>query len=159
MCLGNILASSGQDQRATQTLVKCVEVDPQFWTGWTCLARNHAVAGRLAETREAAQRAIDLSPNIFTKGLLAGALRAAGETTQSEALLAELPSQSNAGYSSISGYYLVIGDIDQAIECLIDDIQNFPLVAELAIFPCETRLRQSPAWPRLLRKLNLPETR
>jgi tetratricopeptide (TPR) repeat protein len=155
--LTNVLSSLGQYEEALATIQKAVEIDPQFWWGWMNLGLLHGILGQHPESLRCAEKAYggaDWSP--YSIGLLAGTLMNAGRTEESEALLAKLRADSDGAAIGLTCFHLVRGEIDSAVEWLGRACdQRFFAVITIIVRPYEPLLRESAAWPLLLRKMNL----
>jgi tetratricopeptide (TPR) repeat protein len=116
LCLGETLECLGLEAEAGTAWKRCVELDPEFWLGWTYFAMHHSVYGRHAEARKCAEEAFALAPLApCVIGTLAGILESAGESAQARELLSRSMTE-DAGTPLIHAcYHLASGNIDQAV--------------------------------------------
>ena len=159
MALGSVLDALGRKEEARAAFTRMLELDPQFWWGWRQIGMHHAIHGNHAEARECAHKAFAISPSEAGNiGLIAGVLRNAGESARADALLAQVPADAYGAPLARTFFHLVCGEIDAALDWagkVVD--QRNPTFFQSTIRPFQHVLRQSPAWPALLRKLNLTE--
>jgi tetratricopeptide (TPR) repeat protein len=153
-----VLQALGRDDEAVTANSKAVELDPQFWLGWMRLGLLHATHGRHAEARDCAEKAAAAAPwSPYSIGLLAGTLTTE-EAARAETLLAKLRGDANGAPLGLTCFHLTRGEIDSAVEWAGKAVeQRFPAIIVLLILPFEPLFRQSPGWPALLKKMNLPE--
>ena len=156
-CLGNVLEGLGLEADARTAFDRTVDLDPQFWLAWWSLAIHHVLFGALGDAVTCAERSFAIFPNPLNIGVLAGLLRKAGDTTRSTALLGRIPPDAEGYSMGLTSFHLASGDIDDAAgwagEALDD---GYPMMTNMFIRPFERWLRQSPGWPGLMRRLNLP---
>jgi len=149
------LAALELDEQALAAMRKSVELDPRFWLGCAFLGFLLADSGQYHEAREYADRAAAEAPwSPYSAGILAGALMRTGEKEKAEEWLARLRTDSN-GAIGLTYFHLILGEIDSAAEWADKAIEQrfFGIVVTVAIFA--PRLRRSPRWPALLKKVNL----
>jgi len=151
------LAGSGRDDEALRESRKAVELDPQFWLGWTFQSLLHAVHGRHAESLTCAEKGIAgaaWAPQAI--GAMAAALANMDRTVDAEPLLATLQSDTAVGPLGLVCYSVARGDVDSAVEWAEKAAdQRIASLVTLLIRAFEPRLNKSPGWPALLKKLNL----
>ena len=83
------LSALGRDDEALSELRKAVELDPQFWLGWTYQSLLHAMHGRHPESLTCAEKGVAGAPWApQSTGALAGALANNGRRRDAEPLLA-----------------------------------------------------------------------
>jgi serine/threonine protein kinase len=154
--LATVLTSVGLDAEALTTSQKAVELDPKFWWGWRVRTLLHSRLGHHTEARECAEKAFNLAPwSPYTIGPIAGAMMNAGETKESEALLATLGG-SHKEATAMACFHFVRGEIDSAVEWAGKAVdQRTTAFISIIIRSLEPVLRQSPGWPGLLKKMNL----
>jgi len=152
-----VLQSLGLDDEALDASRKVVEIDPQFWIGWTQLGLRYSIHGRHAEALDCAEKGYATAPgSAYGAGVMAAAFANAGQTEKAAPLVDRLRGDSYAGPLGLSVYYLARGEVDRAAECLGKAVdQRYPFIIPMVFRPFEPRLRQSAAWPALLRKVNL----
>jgi eukaryotic-like serine/threonine-protein kinase len=152
-----VLQGLGLDDEALDASRKVVEIDPQFWIGWTQLGLRYAIQGRHAEALQCAEKGYATAPwSAHAAGVMAGALANAGHAEEVERLVDRLRSDTYAGPLGLSVCYLARGEVDRAAHWLGKAVdQRYPFIIPLVFRPFEPRLRQSPAWPALLKKVNL----
>jgi serine/threonine protein kinase len=155
-----VMLALGRDEEALALLRKSVEIDPQFWLGWTFQGLILGTRSRRQEARECAEKAASMAPwSPHNKGLLA-ALLDEMEASRSQALLADLQENLATGPVGLVAYHLARRDVDSAVEWLGKAVeQRVPNLLSNVIRPYEEMLRKSAGWPGLLKKLNLPDAR
>ena len=158
-CLAVVLDGLGLEEQARAAYRKVVELDPQFWWGWSHLGLHLAIHGRHAEARECAEKAFAIFPSSpINIGLLAGVLRNAGERARREALLAQFPAGSDVAPVALAYFHLACGEIDAALEWAGKGIdQRSVFLIAFLVRPNENLFRKSPGWPALLKKMNLED--
>jgi tetratricopeptide (TPR) repeat protein len=158
--IANVCAGCGLHAEALAAYERAVELDPQFWVGLWTLGLHYAVSGRHAEAQAAAEKAFAIYPHPYNIGLLAGVFRNSGDTARVESLLQQTPDGSPGRSLGLASFHLAVGDVDQAVEWVGRALaEGYPMSANMVIWPFESHLRQSPGWPGLMKKMNLPETR
>ena len=155
-CLAQVLSAMRLDIEAVAAFRKAVALDPGYWWGAVSLGIFHAKLGQYTEAREYADRGYAAAPWCpYSIGLLAGLMRNAGETKQAEELLSRLRSDFREPVG-LAVCHLVCGEIDKAVEWFGTAVdQRFAVVISTVIRPFEPLLRQSSAWPGLLKKMKL----
>ena len=157
-CYANILAGAGLEEEAQAALEKTVELDPQFWPGFWSLGLRHAVSGRVAESRTWAEKACAIFPHAYNTGLLAGVLTNCGETERAESLLQQVSPDVQGGAMALACFHLVVGNVEESMEFAVKSLdEGYPMTMNMLIAPFEKWLRQSRAWRRFRKNLNLPE--
>ena len=151
------LAALGREDEALDATRRAVELDSQFWIGWMLQSLLHSVQGRHAESLHCAEKAIAAAPWApIANGAMAAALANTGRPADAEPMLDGLRSNASTGPLGMAYYSLARGDIDGAVEwagAAAD--QRVASLVTIVIRPFEPRLRTSPGWPALLKKLNL----
>jgi len=152
-----VLQGLGLNDEALALDRMAVELDPQFWLGWMQLGLGYAVCGRHAEALPCAETAYAAAPwSPYTIGVMAGACANAGRTEEAEPLLARLHADSYGGPLGLCLYSLCRGEIDQAAEWAVKTAdQRFTGVITLVFRAHGPLLRNSAAWPALMKTLNL----
>ena len=152
-----VLQGLGHDDEALSEMRKSVELDPQFWLGWTSLSVLHAVHGQHAESFRCAEKAIaGAAWSPLAIGVMAAALANMDRTADAEPLLTTLRNDPSAGSMGLACYYIARGDIDRFVEWS-DKAAELRVVSlvTLLIRPFEARLGHAAGWPALRKKLNL----
>ena len=151
------LAALGREDEALDAIRRAVELDSQFWIGWMLQSLLHSVQGRHAESLHCAEKAIAAAPWApIANGAIAAALANTGRPADAEPMLDGLRSNASTGPLGMAYYSLARGDMDGAVEwagAAAD--QRVASLVTILIRPFEPRLRTSPGWPALLKKLNL----
>ena len=153
----DILLGLGRMEEAGTVFRKSVELDPHFWLGWQRLGLVCAHQGRHDEAADCARRAFAAAPwSPYCIGTLAGVLANTGDPEAAEPLLATLRDDSYGGPVGLTVERLARGDIDGAAQWARRAVdQRFPAFIGIVLRPFEPVLRQSPAWPGVLKALNL----
>jgi serine/threonine-protein kinase len=151
------LAGSGRDDEALRESRKAVELDPQFWLGWTFQSLLHAFHGQHAESLTCAEKGIAGAAWASQAiGAMAAALANMDRTVDAEPLLATLQSDTSVGPLGLVCYSVARGDVDSAVEWAEKAAdQRIASLVTLLIRAFEPRLNKSAGWPALLKKLNL----
>jgi hypothetical protein len=134
-----------------------VELDPQFWIGWMFQGLLHGVHGRHAESLQCAEKSVAIAPWApGANGALAAALANMDRAHDAEPILNALRGNASVGPLGMAYYSLAKGDFERAVEWAGEaaDQRNASVVTIL-VRPFEPRLRISPGWPALLKKINL----
>ncbi len=155
--LAIVLQALGRQEEALATHRRTLELDPNFSPVLEALSTYYAVNGRIVEARECAEKAFSIAPLLRSRGLLAGVLCRAGETSRSQSLLESIPTGARGAMARFL-YHLACGEFDAAVEqaaAMFDDRQP---TASFQVRSNSHLLSRSSQWPALLRKLNLPET-
>lgn len=157
LTVAQVLQGLGLDAEALDACRKAVDVDPQFWLGWMLLGLLHAIHHRHAEALQCAEKASAGAPWApYNIGLMAGALANTGQAEQAEALLVTLRGDSYGGPVGLACYCLARGETEGAIEWLGKAAdQRFTCFIPVLMRTFELLLRQSAAWPAVLKKVNL----
>ena len=157
--MGLVLESLEEAEQAMVVYQQACNASPQFWWGWCSLGMLHALAGRDDEARKCADRAAGTGlASPYVLALLAGTLMNDGEAARAEEFLATLRAHPYGANSGRTYFHLVRREFDVAVECAQHAVdERLPSFLSLVLRPHERALRQSPAWPALLRELNLTE--
>jgi hypothetical protein len=87
---------------------------------------------------------------------MAAALANTHREHEAEAYLEQLRSDAYRGPAGLVPYFVLRGDINQGIEWASKAVdQRYTIVLVTLLRPFEPLLRESPAWPALLKKMNL----
>jgi TolB-like protein/Flp pilus assembly protein TadD len=122
-------------EQARRTLL----IDPNFWYAHYINGLAYDLKGMHVEAVRAFQKAVELNPDVITKGRLATALAHAGDRAQAQRLLHELNAE--AAHRYIQGYYvataqLALGERDAALASLERDARDRGIFMQwLAINP------------------------
>ena len=151
------LQACGFEDEAVAAVQRGLELDSTFWFGWARLGLLQAARGQHADALACAGKAFAIAPwSPYAMGLMAGALANAGQIDKAEPLLDSMNGQSSGGEIASFVYYLSRGEIDRALEAgLQATSQRFPAFIPVWCRAFEPRLRQSPAWPDVLKAMNL----
>ncbi len=151
------LEACGAEDAAIGAARQAVQLDPHFWLGWVRLGTLYAIRGEHGEARACCERveaATVKAPYVI--GFIAAALANSGEREQADAAVASLRGLSYGGSVGLFSYYLALGEIDRAVESACAAVEHrFPAFIPVWLRSAEPRLRQSTAWPRLLKTINL----
>jgi serine/threonine protein kinase/tetratricopeptide (TPR) repeat protein len=152
-----VLQGLALDDEALDSCRKSVEIDPQFWLGWIQLGLRYALHGRHAEALQCAEKGYAIAPwSAYGAGVSAGALANAGKAEKAAPLLDRLRGDLYAGPIGLAVYHLARGEVDQTAEWSGKAVeQRYPGIVSMVLRTFEPRLRQSAAWPALLKKVNL----
>lgn len=159
MALGTVLDALGRTDEARAAFRRTLELDPRFWWGWSQFGIHHAMYGNLDEASACAHKAFAIFPSAPRNiGLMAAVLGKAGESARADALMAQLPPETYGAPLARTCFHLVRGEMDAALDWAGKVIeQRNPTFFQSTIRPYQHVLRQSPAWPALLKKMNLTE--
>jgi len=92
----------------------------------------------------------------YSIGVMAGALANGGQANRAEPLIVALQGDAYGGPVGLAVYYQARGEIEQVVEwCGKAVEQRFPALIPRLIRTFEPSLRRSPAWPGVLKKMNL----
>lgn len=92
----------------------------------------------------------------YSIGVMAAAFANEGQASRAEPLLAALQGDAYGGPVGFVVYFLARGDIEKAVEWSAKAAgQRFPAFIPRLIRAFEPSLRRSPAWPGVLKKMNL----
>jgi eukaryotic-like serine/threonine-protein kinase len=153
----NLLPVVGLMDEAVDDARKAVELDSSFWLGWLDLGLLYAVRGQHAEAMQCAEKAMAGAPWCsYCQGLMAAALANEGHADRAEPLLAGLRGDSHGGPVGLTVYCLARGDVEGAVVWAGKAAeQRFPAFIPRVIRAFEPMLRQSAAWPGVLKIMNL----
>jgi len=156
LCLAAPLEALGLEAEAGTAWKRGVELDPEFWVGWTFRALHHSVHGRHVEASQCAEKAFTLFPDSpYAIGALAGALERTGETARAREVLSRPPVHP-AGTPLIHAcYHLTSGNMDEAVRWFGRAAGRFMPISSVLVRSYEKFLSKSPVWPALLAQLGL----
>ena len=148
----------GRYEEAVEEMRKALEIDDQLWAAHFLQGSIYLQKGRLAEAVAAAERAHHAAPwHSMPAGLLAAALVRVGERDRAAALIREMGDAPLPVWGRIL-YHLLCSETDRAVDWFEKAIdQRDPFVVVFARAPVSQALRDSPRWPALARRMNLPD--
>jgi serine/threonine-protein kinase len=158
---GYLLHCTRQFEPAVAQLRHAIDLDPTFFFSYWLLSTVLLMDGRLDEAIAAAEKANELSGgNAATLGSLGRAYGQAGRTAEARQLLEELTARRRLTYvpaSALASVHRGLGERDAALEWVARGIEERDpiLVTSLKSAPVLEPLRSLPAYPALLRKMNL----
>jgi TolB-like protein/Flp pilus assembly protein TadD len=159
--LGYLLHTLGQFEPAVAQLKHAIDLDPAFFVPYWFLAGIYAYNGRPEEAVTAAEKANELSGNhALTLGLLGDCYGQSGRTADARRVLEELNARRRTAYvpsAAFSWAYAGVGELEKSLEWVAGGVEERDptLVTALKSAPGFGRLRAHPAYPALLRKMNL----
>jgi tetratricopeptide (TPR) repeat protein len=155
-CHAFLLQALRLDDDALAAMRRAVELDPQFWVGQVQLALLHALGGRHAEALACAEEAYACAPwSALAIGMTAGTLENAGQSGRAQRVRDTLEGRPHAPWGHAYDA-LCRGEFERAAEwtMMLADERAFGFVP-LLVRGFEPFLRQSAAFPALLKKLDL----
>jgi serine/threonine protein kinase/Flp pilus assembly protein TadD len=159
--LGYLLHSMGQMEAAMAQLQRAIDLDPAFFLSYWFLSGIYAHMGRLDEAITVAEKANRLSGrHALTLGLLGSCYGQAGRVSEARQILEELTARRGMAYvppTALSWAHAGVGELDKSLEWVAKGIEERDptVVTALKSAPRLGRLRSHPAYPALLRKMNL----
>jgi len=159
--LGYLLFASRQFEPALAQLQHTVDLEPTSFNPHWFLSILYAREGRLEEAIAAAEKANELSGgNAITVGNLGKVYGLASRTAEARQLLEELTVRRRSTYVPACAFLFVhggLGERDKALEWMARGIEEHDpvLMTSLKMSPSYDNLRSHPAYPALLRKMNL----
>ena len=155
--LALVLAALGREDEAIVALRRALELDPQFWIGWMLQGLLHALHGRHDESFHCAERSVASAPWApGANGLMAAALANTDRASEAEPMLNALRGNASVGPFGMAYHFLARGDMERAVEWASTAAdQRIASLVTIFVRPFEPRIRTSPGWPALLKKLNL----
>jgi serine/threonine-protein kinase len=153
----NLLPCVGLEHEAVDDARKAVELDPGFWIGWADLGLLYRAPAPASRSHAVAERAMAGAPWCpYSIGVMAAALANQGQVNEAQPLLAGLRGDAYGGPVGLTVYFLARGEIEQAVEWAAKAVeQRFPAFIPRLIRAFEPSLRRSPAWPGVLKRMNL----
>ncbi|MGB7297526.1 MAG: protein kinase [Candidatus Aminicenantales bacterium] len=158
---GLLLNSMRQFEPAVAQLQHAIDLDPAFFFSHWFLSVTYMNNGRLDEAIAAAEKANELSGgHALTLGSLGNYYGRAGRTAEARRLLEELTARRRLTYvpaSSLAWAHVGVGEVDKCLEWIAKGIEERDPLIVTALKPAPTydRFRSHPAYPALLRKMNL----
>ena len=153
----NALQSAGLWDEALEGARRSVELDPDFWLGWTDIGTTAAILGHHTEALHCAEKAMAGAPwSPYSLGLMAGALTNLGQSEKAEPILATLRGYSYGGPLGLCLYCIVRGDIEEAVDWLAKGVEeHVPASIGRVGRAFESLLQRSTRWPEVLKAMNL----
>jgi tetratricopeptide (TPR) repeat protein len=154
------LVSAGRDEEAARRLHQILELNPEISPASGFLGLHHFLRGELELALPLMEKSYALAPNVPNPiGGLAGLLSLTGNTARAEELIGKLQPDTFGAPRALAVYHWMRGDLDALAHWLEKAIdQHDPSVPGMLRQWYGRRLRDTPHWSRLLRKLNLPES-
>ena len=151
------LQGAARDDEAFDAARRSVELDADFWLGHSRLGLMYARRGNYAQARLCAEKAMASAPwSPYSMALMAVVLMAREQPEQAEQLLAALRADPSRGPVGLTCYHATRGEAEIAATWAVQVAeQRFPASVFVVIRPFQPLLCQSPAWPGVLRALNL----
>jgi serine/threonine-protein kinase len=148
---------AGQFGRAQVLAERALELSENFWMPRFVMGITCALRGELAQARGWAEGARQVAPNHpLCIGLLAAVLVRSGEKEQADRLLGD---KDRAAPGALVLYHLLCSETDAAADWYEKAIaQKDPVAAVWAASELFKPLRESPRWPALAKRMNLPVT-
>lgn len=154
------LTAAGKDEEALVEARRILELDPDFVAAYTLLALNVTKAP-LPEALAFAEKGFSRAPwNPIMAGLLAGLLVKSGDSERAAELIGGLgDGRANGAPVAFAIYHLLCGEVDRAAEWTERALeQKSEMVAMLLLTPpWKPLLSSSAQWPKLAKRMNLPE--
>jgi eukaryotic-like serine/threonine-protein kinase len=152
--------AAGRVSEGQAMLRQLLELDDTFWIAYGWLAASCALEERTDEAIAYVEKARALAPwNPPMNGMLAGVLERKGEKDRAQALLKELGDGSGFGApGGFMSYHALLGQIDLACDWFEKVIEQRDTRAPW-IFPhfFGDLITSNPRWPKLARRMNLPD--
>jgi len=159
--LGYLLYVTRQSKAAVEQFRHAIDLDPTFIFSRLLFSIVLTAMGRPDEAIGAAEKANELSGNsATTRWALGSAYARAGRTAEARQVLEELMARRRMTYVPASAIALVHGGLGEWDKCLewiaraIDE-RDPVVVTAIKIAPGYDPLRSHPAFPALLREMNL----
>ena len=139
---------------------KDIELEPDYWPGYSWLGNALAQKGRWPEAIEAFQKAISIEPVIAVPTIGLGRVYAvSGKKDEAIKVLAELNDRSKHPYVSsylIASIYAGLGDKDKAFASLERAYEDRSYMSHLKLDPELDSLHSDPRFADLVRRVGLP---
>jgi eukaryotic-like serine/threonine-protein kinase len=146
-----------RNDQALEEVRKALEIDEHHWLAICILAQIHMATGRYAEAVAAAEKAHRANPlHSMPCAVLAAGLEQLGERDRATEVLHEMGDSPKPLWGRVE-YHLYRSELDAAAdwyEKMIEQREPFAVIYAGSSLCKE--LRQSPRWPALARKINLP---
>jgi serine/threonine-protein kinase len=153
------LAHAGLYDQALAEAVRALEIDENNYVVHTTVAETYCYKEMWAASLAAAERAYRAAPwNHFVVGMLAGLLARLGQKDRAAGLVRAMGDSPLRTGRAL--YHLLCSEIDAAADWLeraIDQREVFAII--VAQTPMTRALRESPRWPALAKRMNLPADR
>jgi tetratricopeptide (TPR) repeat protein len=159
--LGYLLHSTGQFEPAVAQLRHAIDLDPTFFFAHWFLSSVYALNGRLDEAIAVGEKANELSRrHALTLASLGTCYGRTGRTAEARQLLEELTERRRLTYvpsTALAWAHAGGGELDESLEWVARGIEERDptVVTALKSAPVYGRVRSHPAYPALLRKMNL----
>jgi TolB-like protein/Tfp pilus assembly protein PilF/tRNA A-37 threonylcarbamoyl transferase component Bud32 len=159
--LGYLLHSTGQFEPAVAQLQHAIDLDPTFFFAHWFLSSVYALNGRLDQAIAAGEMANELSGrHALTLAALGTCYGQAGRGAEARQLLDELTARRRLTYvpsTALAWAHSGVGEPDKSLEWVARGIEERDptVVTALKSAPIYGRVRCHPAYPALLRKMNL----
>jgi TolB-like protein/Flp pilus assembly protein TadD/predicted Ser/Thr protein kinase len=159
--LGYLLHSKLQFEPAVVQLRHAIDLDQTFFFSHWFLSAVYAYNGRLHEAIAEGEKANELSGgHPLTLGALGSHYGQAGRVAEARQILEELKERRRSTYvpsSALSWAYAGVGELDKILEWISRGIEERDptIVTALKSAPTFDPLQSHPAYPALLRKMNL----
>jgi eukaryotic-like serine/threonine-protein kinase len=155
--LGSHLNLSQMNDQAQEELLKALEIDENHWLPNCILGQIYMATGQYAEAAAAAEKAHRVNPlHSMPSAVLAAGLVQLGKRDRAAEVLREMGDSPKPIWGRVE-YHLYRSEIDAAAdwyEKMIEQREPFAVIYAGSSL-CKD-LRQSPRWPALARKINLP---
>ncbi|NLP11409.1 protein kinase [bacterium] len=159
--VGYLLGVLRQFGPAIAQLQHTIDLDPSFFFSHWFLSITYTYNGQFEEAIAPAEKANELSGrHALTLGTLSSLYGRTGRIAEARQFLEELTARRRFGYvpsSAMAWAHNGIGELDKSLEWIVKGIDERDplLVTALKCAPTYNRLRSLPAFPALLRKMNL----
>jgi TolB-like protein/tRNA A-37 threonylcarbamoyl transferase component Bud32/Tfp pilus assembly protein PilF len=154
------LIATGRDEEACQQLRSVLELNPTA-PAYAFLAVDYVLRGWLEEALPLAEKVYAIAPLMPNGiGLLAGLLQRTGDVRRAEEIARKLEPGDAFGVPRARAiYHWVLGETDACADWIEKALEQRDPGGLLLLRMWYGRvLRGTPHWPRLMRKVNLPET-
>jgi TolB-like protein/Tfp pilus assembly protein PilF/predicted Ser/Thr protein kinase len=155
--LGSHLNLSQMNDQAQEEVLKALEIDENHWLPNCILGQIYMATGQYAEAAAAAEKAHRVNPlHSMPSAVLAAGLVQLGKRDRAAEVLREMGESPKPIWGRVE-YHLYRSEIDAAAdwyEKMIEQREPFAVIYAGSSL-CKD-LRQSPRWPALARKINLP---
>jgi TolB-like protein/Tfp pilus assembly protein PilF/predicted Ser/Thr protein kinase len=155
--LGSHLNLSEMNDPAQEEVLKALEIDENHWLPNCILGQIYMAIGQYAEAAAAAEKAHRLNPlHSMPSAVFAAGLVQLGKRDRAAEVLREMGDSPKPIWGRVE-YHLYRSEIDAAAdwyEKMIEQREPFAVIYAGSSL-CKD-LRQSPRWPALARKINLP---
>jgi len=155
--LGSHLNLSQMNDQAQEEVLRALEIDENHWLPNCILGQIYMATGQYAEAAAAAEKAHRVNPlHSMPSAVLAAGLVQLGQRDRAAEVLREMGDSPKPIWGRVE-YHLYRSEIDAAAdwyEKMIEQREPFAVIYAGSSL-CKD-LRQSPRWPALARKINLP---